>query len=230
MATTSPAAVWNACAARLYDPFLALGERRGMAARRRALLAGAHGRVLEIGAGTGRNVAAYPGNAGPEGQVPLRAFAQGAKPAAAAITSLVLTEPDAAMRARLDRRAAGATVIDAGADALPFPDAAFDTVVSTLVLCTVPDADAALRELRRVLRPGGRLLFAEHIRADEPRLARRQDRFAAPWRAFASGCHCNRATLDRLRAHFPTVAAERATWRGMPRIVHPLVIGHAEAA
>jgi SAM-dependent methyltransferase len=206
--TASRPGVWAACAARLYDPFLALGERRGMAARRRALLAGAHGRVLEIGAGTGRNLAAYP---------PLAA--------------LVLTEPDPAMRALLRRRAgADATIVDAPAEALPFADGAFDTVVSTLVLCTVPDADAALRELRRVLRPGGRLLFVEHVRADDERLARRQSRLARFWRAFAAGCHCDRPTLDLLRAHFPSVVAERATWRGMPRIVHPLVAGYAEVA
>ena len=181
-----------------------------MAARRRALLAGARGRVLEIGAGTGANLDAYP----------------------AGIDALILTEPDAAMRARLRRRvergSRPATVVDAGAEALPFPDAKFDTVVSTLVLCTVPDAHAAVRELRRVLRPGGQLLFLEHVRADEPRLARRQDRLATPWRAFAAGCHCNRPTLALLRSEFPVVAAEPALWRGMPRIVHPLVAGHAQ--
>jgi SAM-dependent methyltransferase len=212
MATTSsrPGA-WSACAARLYDPFLALGERRGMAARRRALLAGAHGRVLEIGAGTGGNLAAYP----------------------AGLDALVLTEPEPGMRARLQRRVerggGGAAVVDAPAEALPFADGEFDTVVCTLVLCTVADAQAAVQEIRRVLRPGGRLLFVEHVRADDRRLARRQDRLAGPWRAFAAGCRCNRPTLDLLRAHFPHVAAERAEWRGMPRIVHPLVAGHAEA-
>jgi SAM-dependent methyltransferase len=208
MATTSSRpGIWSACAARLYDPFLALGERRGMAARRRALLAGARGRVLEIGAGTGHNLAAYP----------------------AGLEALVLTEPDPAMRTRLRRRAehGGVTVVEAGAEALPFADGAFDTVVSTLVLCTVPDADAAVREVRRVLRPGGRLLFLEHVRADDRRHARRQDRLARPWRAFAAGCHCNRPTLELLRTHFPAVVAERAVWRGMPAIVHPLVAGHA---
>jgi len=213
MATTSSSpGPWSACAALLYDPFLALGERRGMAARRRALLAGARGRVREIGAGTGSNLAPYP----------------------AGLDALVLTEPDPGMRARLHRRVERggirAAVVDAGAEALPFPDGEFDTVVSTLVLCTVPDADAAVVELRRVLRPGGRLLFLEHVRAEERRLARRQDRLARPWRAFAAGCHCNRPTLDLLRAQFPTVVAEPAVWRGMPRIVHPLVAGHAVVA
>ncbi len=155
----------SACAARLYDPVLALGERRGMAARRLALLARARGRVLEIGAGTGRNLGAYPG----------------------AVEELVLTEPDAGMRGRLRRRVerAGhpAAIVAAGAEALPFPDASFDTVVSTMVLCTVEDVAAAAAEARRVLRPGGRLLFAEHVRAGSPRLARWQDRLAGPWAA-----------------------------------------------
>jgi ubiquinone/menaquinone biosynthesis C-methylase UbiE len=131
----------------IYDPFLALGERRGMAAHRRALLAGARGRVLEVGAGTGLNLAFYP----------------------ASLDELVLTEPDAAMRARLRRRVARrrphATVAADRAEALPFADGSFDTVVCTLVLCTVPDPAAALAEFRRVLAPDGRLLFIEHLRA-----------------------------------------------------------------
>ena len=76
----------------------------------------------------------------------------------------------------------------------------------------------------------GKYGVVEHVRADDDRLARRQARLAHPWRAFAAGCHCDRPTLDLLRAHFPSVVAERATWRGMPRIVHPLVTGYAEAA
>ena len=182
-----------------------------MAALRRELLGAARGRVLELGAGTGRNLAAYP----------------------AGVEALVLTEPDAAMRARLRRRVArsgrAASVVAAGAESLPFPGASFDTVVCTLVLCTVADPQASVRELRRVLRPGGRLLFIEHVRAEPGRLARRQDRLARPWRAFAAGCHCNRPTLALLREQLAVPDARPAVWRGMPRIVHPLVVGQAVA-
>jgi SAM-dependent methyltransferase len=136
--------LWARCGALLYDPFLALGERRGMADRRRALLAGAEGRVLELGAGTGLNVPHYP----------------------AAVRELVLSEPEPAMRAALERRVAraghAAQVGPAPAEALPFADDSFDTVVSTMVLCTVHDLAAAIAETQRVLRPGGRLLFIEH--------------------------------------------------------------------
>ena len=201
--------LWAHVGARLYDPFLALGERRGMAARRAALLAWAHGRVLEIGAGTGLNLAHYPAD----------------------LDELVLTEPEPRMRARLQRRLAKSgrtvTVLAAPAETLPFADGTFDTVVSTLVLCTVADAPAALRELRRVLAPGGRLLFIEHVRGDT-RLARGQDRLAGPWRAFAQGCRCNQETLTLLeRQGLRVVDLARADWRGMPSLVRPLVIGEA---
>jgi ubiquinone/menaquinone biosynthesis C-methylase UbiE len=189
----------------LYDPFLALGERRSMRALRRELLAAARGRVLEVGAGTGHNVAAYPGG----------------------LEALVLTEPDAAMRVLLRRRAGGARVVAAAAEALPFPDASFDTVVSTMVLCTVADPGAAARELRRVLRPGGRLLFIEHVRSGDARHARWQRRLARPWRALAAGCHCDRETLAQLSAWFDQVESRSAEWRGMPWIVQPLRVGSA---
>jgi ubiquinone/menaquinone biosynthesis C-methylase UbiE len=202
-------ALWARVGARLYDPFLALSERRGMAVRRGELLEWARGRVLEIGAGTGLNLAHYPAD----------------------LDELVLTEPEPRMRARLQRRVAksgrAATVLAAPAEALPFADGAFDTVVSTLVLCTVADAPAALRELRRVLAPGGRLLFIEHVRG-EPGLARRQDRLAGAWRAFAQGCRCNQETLALLeRQGLRVVELARADWRGMPSVVRPLVIGEA---
>jgi ubiquinone/menaquinone biosynthesis C-methylase UbiE len=191
-----------------YDPFLALGERRGMAARRRALLAEARGRVLELGAGTGLNLSHYP-----------------------AVAELVLTEPDPAMRGRLARRVARsrrpARVVAAGAEALPFADASFDTVVSTLVLCTVQDVDAALAEVRRVLAPGGRLLLIEHVRAGSPRLERWQDRLAGAWGAFASGCRCNQPTVERLEAAGLRVQLQPERWRGMPAVVAPLVVGTA---
>jgi len=203
-------APWARLGARLYDPFLALSERRGMAERRGALLASARGRVLEIGAGTGLNLAHYPAD----------------------LDELVLSEPEPPMRARLERRVArsgrAASVLSAPAEALPFADGTFDTVVSTLVLCTVADAPTALRELRRVLTPGGRLLFIEHVRGGAPRLARRQDRLAGPWRAFAQGCRCNQPTLELLeRQGLDVVELARASWRGMPSVVRPLVVGHA---
>jgi SAM-dependent methyltransferase len=195
--------------AAIYEPFLAFGERRGMAQRRRRLLTGLTGRVLEIGAGTGLNLGSYPDG-----------------------VELVLTEPDAGMRRRLEDRVSAerrAQVVAAGAEALPFADGAFDAVVSTLVLCTVPDPDAALAEVRRVLRPGGELRFIEHVRAEGRGLRWLQNRLNAPWRAFAEGCECNRDTLGTIRRHFGTATAATEKWRGMPAILHPLVQGRALA-
>lgn len=201
--------LWARIGARIYDPFVALGEHRGMASRRHALLGSARGRVLELGAGTGLNLAHYPD----------------------AVEELVLSEPDPAMRRRLERRVArsgrDATIVAARAEELPFEDGAFDTVVSTLVLCTVGDPDAAVREIRRVLAPGGRLLFVEHVRAASPGLARWQDRLAAPWARFAQGCHCNLPTEALLARALELKRLERSRWRGMPAIVRPLIAGEA---
>jgi ubiquinone/menaquinone biosynthesis C-methylase UbiE len=200
---------WLAILARVYDPFVWLGESAGMRDRRRALLDAAHGRVVEIGAGTGLNVGLYPDGIG----------------------ELVLTEPDAAMRGRLARRLQRhqrvARIVDAPAERLPFDDASVDTVVSTLVLCTVADPEGTLREIARVLRPDGQLLFVEHVRASSPSLARWQDRLFEPWRRFAGGCCCNRPTVDLMRSGGFEITADDATWRGMPGIVHPLVVGRA---
>lgn len=103
--------------------------------------------------------------------------------------SMILSEPDAAMRKRLEDRLRHSRrctrVLDASAEELPLPDDSIDTVVSTLVLCTVDAPDLALRELMRVLRSGGQLRFIEHVRADSPRLVRWQDRLAEPWQRFA---------------------------------------------
>jgi ubiquinone/menaquinone biosynthesis C-methylase UbiE len=203
------AAAWSHVGAAIYEPFLALGERRGMAERRRALLARAHGRVLEIGAGTGLNLPYYD----------------------AGLQRLVLTEPDPSMAGRLERRVQRnrlrAEVIRAGAEALPFADASFDVAISTMVLCTVPDPEAAVAELRRVLRPGGSLLYVEHVRADDDRLARWQDRLAASWAAVAAGCRCDRRTLELLDRSFALEPPTHHEWRGMPRLVRPLATGTA---
>ena len=195
--------------AAFYDAFLWHGERRGMRARRASVLAGAHGRTLEIGAGTGLNLRHYPDTVG----------------------ELVLTEPFEAMSVRLERRAdklhPHASVVVSPAEELPFEDDSFDTVVSTMVLCTVEDPERALAEIRRVLRPGGQFLFIEHVRSDSPGLARWQDRLHKPWFVFGDGCNCNRPVLDQISGVVPVDRVERATWRGMPRIVQPLVYGRA---
>ena len=195
--------------ARVYDPFVWLGELAGMRSRRSVLVGNARGRVVEIGAGTGLNVAHYPDE----------------------ITELVLTEPDAAMRRRLARRLQRdgrvARIVDAPAERLPLADASVDTVVSTLVLCTVNDPERTLGEIARVLRPDGQLLFIEHVRASSRFLAACQDYLLRPWRSFAGGCHCNRATVELMRACGFTIAADEDVWRGMPTIVHPLILGRA---
>jgi SAM-dependent methyltransferase len=207
--TSPPSAAWLRILALMYDPFLWLGEIAGMRRRRGTLVGGAHGRVVEIGAGTGLNIAHYPDG----------------------IAELVLTEPDPAMRRRLaqrlQRHGRVARIIDAPAERLPLADASVDTVVSTLVLCTVSDPERALSEIARVLRPDGQLLFIEHVRAGSRFLAACQDSLFEPWRRFAGGCRCNRPTVELMRARGFAVAADEVVWRGMPPIVHPLTVGQA---
>jgi ubiquinone/menaquinone biosynthesis C-methylase UbiE len=205
----APSAAWLRIFALLYDPFLWLGEIAGVRGRRRALLGDARGQVVEIGAGTGLNVAHYPDG----------------------IAELVLTEPDAAMRHRLasclHRHGRCARIVDAPAERLPLADASVDTVVSTFVLCTVADPDRTLSEIARVLRPGGQLLFLEHVRASSRFLAACQDKLYQPWRHFAAGCRCNVPTLELMHNRGFTVEADKAAWRGMPAIVRPLIVGRA---
>ncbi len=204
-----PSAAWLRIFALVYDPFLWLGEIAGMRRRRSTLLGDARGRVVEVGAGTGLNIAHYP-----EG-----------------IAELVLIEPEPGMRRRLARRLQRhgrvARIVDAAAEWLPLADASVDTVVSTLVLCTVDDPEGALREIARVLRPDGQLLFVEHVRASSRFLAACQDYLFHPWRRFAGGCRCNRPTVELMRDCGFTVAADDVVWRGMPPIVRPLMMGRA---
>jgi len=202
---------WARTFAVVYDPFLWLGERAGMRAARAKLLANARGRTVDIGAGTGLNLHHYPED----------------------LDELILAEPDPAMRARLEQRVhhgrRQALLIDAPAEELPFADASIDTVVSTLVLCTVDAPEVALREIVRVLRPDGQLLFIEHVRSDSPTLARWQDRLAEPWRAFARGCRCNQATARLIASSGLTLdGMHDQSWHVMPPIVRPLIIGRAQ--
>jgi ubiquinone/menaquinone biosynthesis C-methylase UbiE len=129
----------------------------------------------------------------------------------------------------LDRAPAGVSVRveQAPAEYLPFADASFDTVVSTLVLCTVGDPQRAVSEIARVLRPEGRLLFLEHVRAEKGWRQALQRRSVRPWAAFADGCQCDRATVETIEARMRIASIERGSWKGMPAIVKPLVWGSA---
>lgn len=200
---------WDAVFAALYDRMNRRGEARSMGMRRRKLLAHARGRTLEIGAGTGANIAHYPDG----------------------IEELALAEPFEPMRRRLERKLGetgkAASTLDASAEAIPLEDESIDTVVSTLVLCTVDFPDRALAEIARVLRPDGQLLFIEHVRSHSPRVARWQDRLKTPWQRFAAGCRCNRNTLASIAAAGFSTEHEDAHWKGVPPIVAPLVIGRA---
>jgi ubiquinone/menaquinone biosynthesis C-methylase UbiE len=194
-----------------YDRQMARTERAGLRDLRRGLLAAASGQVLEIGGGTGANLPWY----GPE------------------VQSLTITEPEAPMVRRLERHAREqaplARVLRAPAEDLPFDDGAFDVVVSTLVLCGVSDQPRALRQIRRVLRPGGRLLFLEHVRSGDARLARRQDRMNWMNRLVVR-CDCNRPTLASIQqAGFAVGEVEHGTLPKAPSFVSPLIIGSAAA-
>jgi ubiquinone/menaquinone biosynthesis C-methylase UbiE len=162
-----------------YDLMVRWMERGWLGEKRGELVGGLTGRVLDVGAGTGANLPHYR-----------------------AATEVTLAEPDPAMRARLEAKlhtaAVPVRVSDAPAEGLPFPDASFDAVVCTLVLCTVEDPERALGEVRRVLVPGGRLVLIEHVRG-EGRLAVWQDRLTPLWRRLAAGCHLNRDTAAALR-------------------------------
>lgn len=200
-----------------YDPLLRRTEAACLAEWRREVLAGLSREVLEIGAGTGANLRHYPD----------------------AVTRLTVSEPDPHMRRRLADAVREATtpsrtivVSDAPSEALPFADATFDGVVSTLVLCTVPRPDETLAEIARVLRPGGRLAFLEHVASDtDPARFAWQRRIEPVWKWLADGCHLTRHTHEAiLRAGLTIEHEERASMRKAPPWVRPTVRGIARKA
>ena len=202
--------IWGRLFAAGYDRFMAATERAGLARHRERLLASAAGRVLEIGGGTGANLPFYGDR----------------------VTELVITEPEEPMARRLERKLGGyripTRVFRACAEQLPFEDESIDNVVCTLVLCTVTDPAHALAEVRRVLKPLGRLLLIEHVRSEDSGLARWQDRLRGPWAWFGCGCQCNRTTLESIRAAGFSVADLRhEKLSKAPRIVQPVVVGAA---
>ena len=188
-------------------------ERRGGAEHRRRLLADLSGRVVELGAGSGVSFAHYP----------------------ATVTELVAVEPEEHLRAMAQEAAREApvpvTVVEGVADALPLDDASMDAGVVTAVLCSVADPAAALRELARVIRPGGELRFFEHVAARSPRLARMQRALDATiWPRVNGGCHTHRDTEAAIRAAgFEIEECDRFSFRahilGAP--VAPRILGRA---
>ena len=167
----------------IYDGAVSVLDRLGLGRLRRELSRGIAGRVLEVGAGTGRQLTRHP--------------------AAARVTAV---DPDAAALRRAAARAPGAHLVIARAEDLPFDDGSFDWVICSLVLCTVGDPAAALAEMRRVLRPGGRLRVLEHVRSPNAAIARLQELANPAWGRLAGGCRLDRPTEETvLRAGFSAV-------------------------
>jgi ubiquinone/menaquinone biosynthesis C-methylase UbiE len=194
-----------------YDRMMAGSEKAVLGERRRAMLGRVSGRVIEIGGGTGANLPYY----GP------------------AVEELIITEPEEPMARRLEHKlteySLPARVVRAPAEELPFEDQSFDFAVSTLVLCTVDDPQRALHEIHRLLKPGGQLLFIEHVRADDPGLARWQDRFHGLHHFFAHGCHTNRRTLESIEgADFRVTEVAHEQLLKAPPYVRPMIVGAAE--
>jgi ubiquinone/menaquinone biosynthesis C-methylase UbiE len=196
----------------LYDRFMRQSEQACLERWRGELLHDLSGSVLEVGAGTGATLAHYP----------------------AAVSRLVLCEPDPHMRRKLQARAAALApgrieVVDCPAQALAFPAGSFDAVVSSLVLCSVPDQNAALADIRRVLKPGGRLVFLEHVAADSnpPRL-KWQKRVEPVWKHLMGNCHLTRRTEAAiLAAGFRIERVERESIRKAMPLVRPSIRGVA---
>jgi len=157
-------------------------QQRNLAAYRERVLAGAQGRVLEIGIGSGLNLPFYAQN----------------------VQQVIGLDPSPRLLA-MARRAgrsgrASIELVEGSAEAVPLEDTSVDTVVTTWTLCSIPDPHRALGEMRRVLRPGGSLLFVEHGLAPEPKVRWWQDRLTPAWKRIGGGCHLNRAIADLIAA------------------------------
>jgi len=197
--------------AQLYERGGRGADKTVVADWRSELLAAAAGEVVEIGAGTGFNLKHYTDR----------------------VTRLVLTEPNEHMRSHLRARlevpdGAEVELCEGVAEAIPLPDRSVDAVVSTLVLCSVASQAAALQEARRVLRPGGRLLFLEHVGSDDARIARWQ-RFARPFcGCLADGCNPTRDTLGAIiAAGFEVEGLQRGRMPGLAGRLAPVIRGSA---
>ena len=195
--------------ARVYDRLMLSTEEKGLADLRSQLLGGLSGDVLEIGAGTGANLGAYP----------------------ATLRSLTLTEPTPQMAARLRDKAKesrpDAIIVEAPAEDLPFDDESFDAVVTTLVLCSVEDVDAAVGQLRRVLRPDGELVVIEHVaKPGGPSLPQRI--WNPAQHVIGRNCHVTRDTRSALESGgFDTGALVGGVMPAAPAMLFPTISGIA---
>jgi ubiquinone/menaquinone biosynthesis C-methylase UbiE len=199
--------------AMMYDRIMRGAEEGCLTQWRTEILGTLSGTVLEIGAGTGRSLSSYPDS----------------------VTSLTLAEPDPNMRSQLVRVLAAsgrsAEIVEAPAEHLPFPDATFDAVVSSLVLCSVHDQSSVLKEVHRVLRPHGQLAFIEHVAAqDRPQRLKWQRRVEPIWRPLMGNCHLTRNTEDAIVSNgFELVSVERTSMRGAMPVIRPTIRGRAAA-
>lgn len=213
-----PSQLWAGMFASLYDRMNAAAERGVLGEHRAAIVGEAHGVVVEIGAGTGANLPHYD---------------------AGRIERLILTEPDPYMRRRLEAKVAGAVpglrryagTVDGSAERIELPDASADVVVSTLVLCSVGDVAVSVAEVARVLKPGGQLLFLEHVCSEKVSIRRWQDRLTPIQRRVAGGCHLNRDTMAAIRAGgMEPEEIRRWEMPGAPGRLLPIVEGSARKA
>jgi ubiquinone/menaquinone biosynthesis C-methylase UbiE len=198
--------------AHFYDRFMRQSEEACLMRWRRELLEELHGKVLEVGSGTGVTLPLYPDS----------------------VNHLVASEPDRHLRAKLSERigsspAATVNVSDATVDSLPFPDHSFDFVTCMLVLCSVPDLDRSIAELRRVLVANGRLVFLEHVAAeDRPRRLRWQRRVEPIWKRVSGNCHLTRRTEQAIVDHgFELEQIQRESIRKAMPITRPSIRGFA---
>jgi ubiquinone/menaquinone biosynthesis C-methylase UbiE len=207
-----PGSIHHPWFARVYERIAPRFDAKGGADHRDELLAGLDGRVVEVGAGTGLNFDHYP----------------------EAVTEVVAVEPEPYLRRKAEVAAEHTpitiTVVDGVADQLPVETGSCDAGVASLVLCSVSDQSAALRELHRVIRPGGELRFYEHIQSSSPALARLQRGIDIVWPRLAGGCHTSRDTVAAISAAgFQVEHARRFTFRPVVTSapVAPHVIGLA---
>ncbi len=197
---------------RFYDKMMAGIERKCLQQWRQSLLASASGQVLEVGAGTGANLVFYTGK----------------------VKQLILSEPDDAMRAQLNKKISQSplqniVLTQHKAERLDFPDNHLDSIVSTLVCCSVKDLHGALSEINRVLKPGGRYLFMEHVAANDGTRCRRwQNRLNPFWKRIAGNCHLNRDIESAIKlVGFKIIEIQREHMSTSFAFVRPTIRGLA---